>query len=328
MTLSSDITALDSKASAAAVTATLVDVRRLSRFYGPNQVLKQVSFSIQQGEILGFLGPNGAGKTTTMQILTGNLAPSEGAITIAGHDLLEDPRAAKAAIGYLPEQPPLYRELTVDEYLDFCAALNRLPRPKRREAREVAKERCGLAQAGGRLIANLSKGYRQRVGIAQAIIHMPPVVVLDEPTVGLDPIQIREIRTLIRELGKQHSVILSTHILPEVQATCDRVQIISKGQLVLSDTIDGLTQHMKLSQLRVAFRRAPSTAALRDLPGMQRVELDAQGRGRLFFDPANDPTDTLVRLSVEHDWRLVELAPERMSLEELFVELTTDEVPA
>jgi len=326
MIQSDPVSASSTEATTASGASTLVDVRNVSRHYGSIEAVRDVSFSIRQGEILGFLGPNGAGKTTTMQILTGNLAPSEGEITIAGHDLLDDPRAAKAAIGYLPEQPPLYRELTVDEYLDFCAALNRLPAARRREARETAKARCGLGKVGKRLIGNLSKGFRQRVGIAQAVIHMPPVVVLDEPTVGLDPIQIREIRALIRELGEQHGVILSTHILPEVQATCDRVQIINKGRLVLSDTIDGLTHHMKSSQLRIDFRRWPALEELRALPGVQHVERDGDGHGRLFFDPANDPTDELVRRAVERGWRLSELAPARVSLEDLFVELTTDDV--
>ena len=234
--------------------STLVEIKNLSRFYGALQAVKDVSFTIRQGEVLGFLGPNGAGKTTTMQIISGNLAPSGGSVTIAGHDLLEDPRAAKGQIGYLPEQPPLYRELTVDEYLDYCAALNQVPRAQRVSARDNAKERCGLHDTGRRLIGNLSKGYQQRVGIAQAIIHLPPVVILDEPTVGLDPIQIREIRALIRELGKEHGVILSTHILPEVQATCDHVQIINKGELVLNESIEGLEHHMKAASLTVAFR--------------------------------------------------------------------------
>ncbi|MEK7839668.1 MAG: ABC transporter ATP-binding protein, partial [Pseudomonadota bacterium] len=186
-------------------TEILVEVEHVARDYGDRRVLRDIHFSLRRGEVLGFLGPNGAGKTTTMQILSGNLAPSEGRVRIAGHDLLDEPRAAKSALGYLAETPPLYRDLTVDEYLDYCAALNRLPRREQKPAREAAKRKCGLEEAGGRLIANLSKGYQQRVGIAQAIIHLPPVIILDEPTAGLDPIQIREIRHLVRELGKEHS---------------------------------------------------------------------------------------------------------------------------
>ncbi len=302
--------------------AVLVEVHNVSRYYGARLAIQDVSFTIRRGEVLGFLGPNGAGKTTTMQILSGNLAPSSGRVVIAGHDLLDDPRAAKAAIGYLPEQPPLYRELTVDEYLDYCAALNRLPRLQRRAARETAKARCGLKDNGRRLIGNLSKGFQQRVGIAQAIIHLPPVVILDEPTNGLDPIQIREIRRLIRELGREHGVILSTHILPEVQATCDRVQIIHKGRLVLSDSIEALAQHLKSATLIVAFRQPPDVARLEQLPGVRSVQTDTGGRVRIFYEPSADPTDAVVRLAGESGWGLHEIAPERLSLEELFVELT------
>jgi len=306
----------------------LVDVSHLSRSYGSLLAVNDVSFTIRPGEILGFLGPNGAGKTTTMQILSGNLAPSEGSIRIAGHDLLEEPRAAKAALGYLPEQPPLYRDLTVDEYLDYCAALNRIARARRRAARDAAKQKCGLTDVGRRLIGNLSKGYQQRVGLAQAIIHLPALVILDEPTIGLDPIQIREIRALIRELGKDHGVILSTHILPEVQATCDRVQIISKGRLVATDTIAGLTNRMKSAALTVAFRHAAEIGVLERLPGVHQVIPGEDGRVRVLHDAAVDPTDDIVRLAGERNWGLHEIAPERLSLEQVFVELTTEETPA
>src|SRR5581483_6945078 len=282
----------------------LVEVDHLSRSYGPLRAVDDVSFTIRQGEIVGFLGPNGAGKTTTMQILSGNLAPSEGSVRIAGHDLLEQPRAAKAALGYLPEQPPLYRDLTVDEYLDYCAALNRIVRAKRRDAREAAKQKCGLTEVGRRLIGNLSKGYQQRVGIAQAIIHLPPLVILDEPTIGLDPIQIREIRALIRTLCQDHGIILSTHILPEVQATCDRVQIINKGRLVVTDTIAGLTSRLKSAALNVAFRHPPDIAALERVPGVRAIAPGADGRVRVLHDPAIDPTDAIVRLAGAHDWGL------------------------
>jgi ABC-2 type transport system ATP-binding protein len=303
---------------------TLVEIRNLSRFYGALQAVKDVSFTIRQGEVLGFLGPNGAGKTTTMQIISGNLAPSGGSVTIAGHDLLEDPRAAKSQIGYLPEQPPLYRELTVDEYLDYCAALNLVPRAQRVPARDNAKERCGLHGVGRRLIGNLSKGFQQRVGIAQAIIHLPPVVILDEPTVGLDPIQIREIRALIRELGKEHGVILSTHILPEVQTTCDRVQIINKGELVLNESIEGLEHHMKSASLTVAFRHPPAPETLEKLPGVTSVRPEKDGRMHVFHEPEINPTDDILRLAVGNSWGLYEIRPGRLSLEQVFLELTVD----
>ena len=303
----------------------LLHVEDLSRFYGPLQAVKKISFSVRQGEVLGFLGPNGAGKTTTMQMLTGNLAPSQGRITIAGHDLLEDPRAAKAAIGYLPELPPLYRDLSVDEYLDYCAALHRLARPKRRAAREAAKQKCGLVEVGRRLIGNLSKGYQQRVGIAQAIIHLPPVIILDEPTAGLDPIQIREIRHVIRELGKEHSVILSTHILPEVQSVCNHVQIIHKGEMVLNDSIEGLAQRLQASVLAVTFRQTPDVAQLARLAGVKKIETLDDGSLRVYHEPSSDPTEALVKLAMDKNWGIVQITPQRATLEDIFVELTTDD---
>ena len=305
--------------------ATLLQVEGLSRFYGPLQAVKNISFEVRQGEVLGFLGPNGAGKTTTMQMLTGNLAPSQGRITVAGHDLLEDPRTAKAAIGYLPEQPPVYRDLTVDEYLDYCAALNRIARSKRRAARDAAKDKCGLSEVGRRLIGNLSKGYQQRVGIAQAIIHLPPVIILDEPTAGLDPIQIREIRHLVRELGKEHSVILSTHILTEVQTVCNHVQIINKGELVLNVSSDELAQRMQSSVLTLRYRNTPDLAAIARLTGIKNVENTDGGSVRVYHEPSTDPTEALVKLSVEQNWGLAALIPQRATLEDIFLELTRED---
>jgi ABC-2 type transport system ATP-binding protein len=303
----------------------LLEADGISRFYGPLAAVRDVSFTLRKGVVLGFLGPNGAGKTTTMRIITGNLAPSAGRVAVAGCDLLEDARAAKARIGYLPEQPPLYRELTVDEYLDYCTVLNRITRGERRSARERAKENCGLDTVGRRVIGNLSKGYQQRVGLAQAIIHRPDVLVLDEPTVGLDPIQIREIRMLIRELGREHGIILSTHILPEVQASCDHVQIINKGRLVLSDSIDGLSRRMQASTVIARFARDPDAAQLSSLMGVKSVERMQDGGWRIFYDPERDPTDRLVALAVERSLGLRELVRERFSLEDIFVQLTTEE---
>jgi len=305
----------------------LVEVEHLARDYGERRVLNDIHFSLRRGEVLGFLGPNGAGKTTTMQILSGNLAASEGVVRIAGHDLIDNPRAAKSVLGYLAETPPLYRELMVDEYLDYCAALNRLPRAEQIPAREAAKRKCGLGDVGRRLIANLSKGYQQRVGIAQAIIHLPPLVILDEPTVGLDPIQIREIRTLIRELGREHSVILSTHILPEVQTVCDRVLIIHEGELVLDETIDRLDRHMKAASITVAFHHAPPNDELERLPGVTGVQAEPSGRLRLLHDTDRNPTEDIVRLAAEHGWGLYEIRPGRLSLEQLFVDLTAEREP-
>ncbi|MBU1691151.1 MAG: ABC transporter ATP-binding protein [Gammaproteobacteria bacterium] len=224
------------------MTKITVSAKDLSRSYGTRIAVRDVSFELRQGEVLGLLGPNGAGKTTTLQMLAGCLAPSTGSVDICGINLLENPREAKALLGYLPETPPLYRELTVDEYLRLAARLHRIPKNAIANATEKARQRCGLTEVGKRLIGNLSKGYQQRVGIAQAIVHNPRVVILDEPTVGLDPIQIREIRSLIRELGGEHSVILSTHILPEVESVCDRIQIMHQGKLVFSGDMAALKQ--------------------------------------------------------------------------------------
>jgi len=217
-----------------------VEATNLTRLYSGREAVSNVSFTLRKGQVLGFLGPNGAGKSTTMKMLTGNLAPTNGSVKICGIDMMENPKEAKALIGYLPEMRPLYKELTVDEYLTIAARLHRVSSGAIRKAVENAKERCGLSQMSNRLIENLSNGYQQRVGIAQAIIHNPMVVILDEPTVGLDPIQIRDIRSLIREVGCEHSVIISTHILPEVEMVCDHVQIIDKGKLVFNGSIDVL----------------------------------------------------------------------------------------
>jgi ABC-2 type transport system ATP-binding protein len=314
-------------------TPALVRVEHLCRYFGGTCALNDLSFEVHRGEVLGFLGPNGAGKSTTMQILSGNLAPSAGRVLINGVDMLKQPRQAKAALGYLPDQPPLYRELTVDEYLQYCARLRRIPRGERRLAIERAKQRCGLTEVGRRLIGNLSKGYQQRVGIAQAIVHMPALVILDEPTVGLDPIQMREIRALIRELSAEHGVILSTHILPEIQATCDRVQIIHKGRLMLSDTLAGLQARMHSSSVVVGLHNMPPLTELAALPGIGSVELLADGRVRLHHvSPdllTHNPAEALVARAVQQGWRLYELIPERASLEQIFVDITrTEQHPA
>lgn len=301
---------------------TTLCARGLTRSFGAHTAVSPIDLELKRGEVLGFLGPNGAGKTTTMQMLTGNLAPSGGAVSICGIDLLDDPARAKARIGYLPETPPLYRELTVDEYLLLAARLHRIPRAARRDAIDVAKQRCGLAAVGKQLIGTLSKGFQQRVGIAQAIIHGPDVVILDEPTVGLDPNQIREIRSLIRELGGKHSVILSTHILPEVEAICDRVQILHHGNLVYSDTIGALKDFHSGRTVMVGLRRPPPTAELAALSGIAAVENVSATRFRMQFAPNHDPTDELVKRSVEQNWGLYELAPAQTSLEDVFVNLT------
>ena len=303
----------------------LITVEHLSRHYGPIEAVSSINFELKRGEVLGFLGPNGAGKSTTMQMITGNLAPSAGQITICGIDLLDQPKQAKAEIGYLPEQPPVYRDFTVDEYLRFCAQINRMSRNAIPAAVSKVKSRCGLEQVGRRLIGNLSKGYQQRVGIAQAIIHSPAIVVLDEPTVGLDPIQIREIRRLIRELASEHGVILSTHILPEVQMTCDRVQIINQGRLVYSDNIANLDQRMRATTLLVELRTPPATDALATITGITQVESLGENRFRLHHGSEQNPAEELANKAVAEQWGLLELTPERKTLEQVFVEITSTE---
>tara|TARA_B100000953_G_scaffold86982_2_gene70904 strand:+ start:5355 stop:6086 length:732 start_codon:yes stop_codon:yes gene_type:complete len=219
---------------------TLISINGLSKFYGQKHAIKDVSFAVHQGEILGLLGPNGAGKSTTMQIICGVIAANSGSVNIAGHDIIDAPKQAKQNIGFLPEQLPLYGDLTVDEYLFYSAKLRGIKKQSLNDQIISCKRRCGLENTGTRLIQNLSKGYKQRVGIAQAIIHMPPIIILDEPTSGLDPKQILEIRELMRELSKDHSIIISTHILSEVEAICDRVLVINEGNIVLDQYLKEL----------------------------------------------------------------------------------------
>ena len=304
----------------------LLSVKHLSRYYGSLAAVNNISFHLNKGEVLGFLGPNGAGKSSSMQVITGNLAPSAGQINICGYDLIDSAKEAKANIGYLPEHPPLYRELTVDEYLLFCAQLNRLDKSQHQTSLNRAKERCGLTEVGKRLINNLSKGFQQRVGIAQAIIHSPEIVILDEPTVGLDPIQIREIRTLIRELAEDHGVILSTHILPEVQMTCDRVQIINRGQLVYSDDINQLHQRMRSNNIILGLKHAPSEEELKSLTNIDDVEVLSDTRFRLFHSIETDPAEEVAKIAADKNWGLFEIRPDHKTLEQVFVELTSGEV--
>lgn len=303
----------------------LISVQNLSRYYGHFCAVNDISFEIRRGQVLGFLGPNGAGKSTTMQMLAGTLAPSSGQVTIAGYDLLENPIEAKAVIGYLPEHPPLYGEMSVVEFLNFCGRLHHIPRSTLKTAVNRVIEQCGLEKVLHRLIRNLSKGFQQRVGIAQAIIHTPRVVILDEPTIGLDPIQIREIRALIRHLGEEHSVILSTHILPEVQAVCNHVQIINHGQLVLNDTIAGLLTRMHSTSLRVGLRRPPSPEVWLKIPGVVAADSLDDTHVRIQHLAEQNPAELVVTQAVAENWGLFELIPEQQSLEQVFINLTQTE---
>ena len=297
----------------------LISVNNLVRYYGDYCAVDNISFELAAGDILGFLGPNGAGKSTTMQILSGNLAPSEGEIHINGVDLLDKPGTAKATLGYLPEVPPLYKEMSVDEYLRYCAKLRRIKKADTKDAMALAKQRCGLADTGKRIIGNLSKGFQQRVGIAQAILHSPQVIILDEPTVGLDPIQIREIRELITELGKSHGIILSTHILPEVASVCNRVQIINEGSLVYASDMKGLLEQQNTGRYEISLLRPPSIDDIRAANFIDQVEqLDTNH----FIVNIGTTADELASMAVNNNWGLTRLVPHEHSLEQIFVNLT------
>jgi ABC-2 type transport system ATP-binding protein len=300
----------------------LISVNNLVRYYGDYCAVNNISFELATGDILGFLGPNGAGKSTTMQMLSGNLAPTEGEIRINGIDLLDKPGAAKSALGYLPEIPPLYKEMSVDEYLRYCAVLRRIKKADISDAMALAKQRCGLTDVGRRLIGNLSKGFQQRVGIAQAILHSPQVIILDEPTVGLDPIQIREIRELITELGKSHGIILSTHILPEVESVCNRVQIINEGRLVYASDMKGLLEKQTTGKYEISLGKPPSVDEIRATGFIDQIEqLDAN---RFIVNISTTP-DELASVAVNNDWGLNKLVAHEHSLEQIFVNLTLGE---
>jgi ABC-2 type transport system ATP-binding protein len=304
----------------------LLAIQHLSRRFAGQLAVNDISFELHAGEVLGFLGPNGAGKSTTMRMISGGLAPTGGKIEINGIDLLENPLKAKSSLGYLPENPPLYPELTVDEYLRFAGELRKIPKSDLARAVESVKNQCGLSDSGKRLIANLSKGYQQRVGIAQAIIHDPAVVILDEPTNGLDPNQIQEIRSLVRELGKTRGIILCTHILPEVQAACSRVMILHQGQLVFSDDLINLSRTQR-NKLLLSLRNPPELQALNELPGVTRASATGPTRFRLEMHEQADAAVIAQQVSA-NGWQLEEMRWEHEDLQQIFTRLTTSEVAA
>ncbi len=304
-----------------------VEAIDLSRTFNSHKAVSNINFNLTKGVVLGFLGPNGAGKSTTMKMLTGNLAPSAGSVKICGIDMIEQPKEAKALIGYLPEMRPLYKEFTVDEYLTIAARLHNVPNKQIKKAVDHAKARCGLTHMSKRSIENLSNGYQQRVGIAQAIIHNPMVVILDEPTVGLDPIQILDIRALIKEIGQEHSVIVSTHILPEVEMVCDHVQIIDKGLLVFNGSIDVLKQQRGGNMLLLGFRNTPSAESLMQIDGVMQVQ-PYENMVRVRFAEGKEPHQAIVATSVKNGWGLYQMAPDQTSLEEVFLQLTYQEAEA
>jgi ABC-2 type transport system ATP-binding protein len=310
----------------------MIEVQHLTKRYGPVTAVSDVTFRAESGEILGFLGPNGAGKTTTMRIITGFMPATEGKALVAGYDVFEQPLEAKRRTGYLPETPPLYPDMTVREYLTFVAKIKGVPRREVGSRVADAMKKTWVADMANRHCAKLSKGYKQRVGLAQAIIHNPDVLVLDEPTAGLDPKQIIETRQLIRDLGGSHTIVLSTHILPEVSQTCQRVVIISKGRVVAVDTPDNLTARLRGSETMYLQVAGPSEAiqsALASLSGVTRVAAGPARNGLVDVEvdtaQGQDIRRELAAVVVGAGWGLLELRPMRMSLEEIFLSLTTED---
>ncbi len=309
----------------------MLEVKHLTKSYGNERAVDDVNFTVERGQILGFLGPNGAGKSTTMNMITGYLASTSGTAVIDGVDILKDPVKAKAKIGYLPERPPLYLDMTVREYLNFMYELKTVKLPKKEHIAEIC-ERVQITDVYERLIKNLSKGYRQRIGIAQALIGSPDLLILDEPTVGLDPKQIIDIRSLIKTLGQKQTVILSSHILPEVQAVCDRVIVINKGRLVADDTPEHLAQAMSSDHkltVRIEGPEKEVTELLKRLPGMLEVQNLGERETNVFEYNLETTRETdirreLFRRLADKDWPLLASRSSGLSLEDVFLTLTSD----
>jgi gliding motility-associated transport system ATP-binding protein len=313
----------------------VIEVDNLTKRYGRTTAVDGISFVVKKGEILGFLGPNGAGKTTTMRILTCYLPPTEGTARVAGHDVFEEPLEVKKRVGYIPETPPLYPDMEVQTFLDFCAKIKGVAKAERQARVDAAMEKCRVGDVRKTLIGRLSKGYRQRVGLAQAILHDPPVLILDEPTAGLDPKQIIETRDLIKGLGGEHTIILSTHILPEVSMTCGRVVIINKGKVVAEDTPENLTHRLRgAGTLRLDVRgdAAAVAEAVRSVAGVTAVRPHASADGVSALDveaaAGADVRADLARAVVQKGFDLLGLHQVGMSLEEIFLHLTTSEAHA
>ena len=311
----------------------MIEVQNLTKVYGNLTAVDHISFRVNRGEILGFLGPNGAGKTTTMRILAGYLPATSGTARIAGYDVAEQSMEVRRRVGYLPEVPPLYPDMTVEGYLDFVARLKRVPAAQRRSRVTAAMELARVADRRRELIRRLSRGYRQRVGLAQAIVHDPDVLILDEPTAGLDPRQIIEVRQLIRSLAGNHTVVLSTHILPEVSMTCTRVVIINRGRVVAEDTPENLTLQLRGAERLRLLVRGPDAELRRLLQGLDGIRpvsitpVDGGQRLSLVLEvtAGSDVRPLLAKRLVQNGFELYELRSERMSLEEVFVQLTTEE---
>ncbi len=310
----------------------MIEVKHLTKRYGNHVAVNDLNFTIDKGKVYGFLGPNGAGKSTTMNIITGCLGATEGEVLIDGHSITEEPMQAKRLIGYLPEQPPVYMDMTPAEYLDFVARAKGIPAKERAQQIETVTEKTRIQDVRNRLIRNLSKGYRQRVGIAQALLGRPEIIILDEPTVGLDPAQIIEIRELIRELGKEHTLVLSSHILSEVQAVCDAIMIISKGRLVASDTSENLTALFAGTVTLNLDVRATEDAArkvLDTVPGIEDMALSAGDPGvthvQLKPEEGQDIRETLFFAFAKAGLPILSMTQNHASLEDVFLELTQDD---
>ena len=309
----------------------MIEVKNLTKRYGDLKAVDDISFSVDSGEVLGFLGPNGAGKSTTMNIITGYISSTSGTVTVDGSEILEEPKKTKAKIGYLPEIPPLYPDMTVRKYLEFMFDLKKVKLPKKEHVDEVMRL-VGLSEMGGRIIKNLSKGYRQRVGFAQALIGNPPVLILDEPTVGLDPKQIIEFRKLIRSLGKKHTVIFSSHVLSEVSATCDRVIVISNGKIVADGKTDELSQSLsgkKKLLLTVASESSDVSDELKKIPGVTKVEKVRSFAGGLVkysvsYSKDEDIRKDVFSAMVRLDAPIMEMQSGDETLEDMFLKLTQD----
>lgn len=302
----------------------IVTIKSLSHKYSKDWAIKDINFEVTEKGILGLLGSNGAGKSTTMNILCGVINQTEGEVHIDGINIRKQPVEAKRIIGFLPQKAPLHMELTVDEYLTYCAYLRDIPKDRIPEALEIAKNKCGIAHFSNRLLSNLSGGYQQRVGIAQAIIHNPKLVVLDEPTNGLDPNQILEVRKLIKEIGEERSVILSTHILSEVQATCDRIIMIEHGEVVFADSMQAFNNYIEPNTLVIILDNAPDITVLESLDYITGVEAMPENQYRLTFLEGDQVTQRLIQLSMDKGWGLSEIYLEKSSLDGVFAQLSAN----
>lgn len=305
----------------------MIEVKQLTKSYGDRKAVDDINFIIQKGEIVGFLGPNGAGKTTTMKIITGFMAPSSGSVSVAGFDVFENPIEVKKRIGYLPETPPVYGDMRVDDYLTFVAKLKGVESSQIQSQVDLAIQKTDLNSVRHRLIQNLSKGYRQRVGISQALVSNPEVLILDEPTVGLDPRQVADIRDVIKQLAGHHTVVLSTHILPEVQATCQRIIIINQGKIVAQDTLEGISRRTSQSAKVIVRVQTPSDAliqSLRAIPGISSVNKDGSF---IFVEAPNaeSVSQQIAAVVINQGAGLLEIRTESANLEEVFIKLTSKE---